>query len=124
MNRNLLPVVTEDMARGPESPRHTMSLICSMLYLRFQNGAAPLALVSMDNCSHNGDKLRAGILEIAHAWIDGDWVSPAFLSYLENPSKIAFPWSMIDKITPRPSDSIKLRLNAMGIDGINPLTTN
>jgi fructuronate reductase len=124
MNRNLLPVVTEDMARGPESPRHTMSLICAMLYHRYKNGAAPLALVSMDNCSHNGDKLRAGILEIAHAWIDGDWVSPAFLSYLENPSKIAFPWSMIDKITPRPSDSIKLRLNAMGIDGINPLTTN
>lgn len=124
MNRNLLPVVTEDMARGPESPRHTMSLICAMLYHRYKNGAAPLALVSMDNCSHNGDKLRAGILEIAHAWIDGDWISADFLSYIENPSKIAFPWSMIDKITPRPSDSIKLRLNAMGIDGINPLTTN
>ncbi|NLT11711.1 MAG: mannitol dehydrogenase family protein [Clostridiaceae bacterium] len=124
MNHNLLPVVIEDMDHGPESPKHTMSLICAMLYHRYKNGAAPLALVSMDNCSHNGDKLRDSIFEIARAWSDRKLVAEEFLSYLQNPSKIAFPWSMIDKITPRPSDSIKLRLNAMGIDGINPLTTS
>ena len=33
----------------------------ALCYWRYTNGAAPLALVSMDNCSHNGDKLFAAV---------------------------------------------------------------
>ena len=50
-----LPVVTEDIEKGPEAPRHAMAITAALLYERFQAGAAPLAVCSMDNCSHNGE---------------------------------------------------------------------
>ena len=39
-----------------------MAPLCAMLLHRFENGKAPLAVVSMDNCSHNGEKLRGAVL--------------------------------------------------------------
>ena len=34
-------------------------------------------------------------------------VEEGFLKYINNTEKVSFPWSMIDKITPRPSESVK-----------------
>ena len=34
-------------------------------------------MVSMDNCSHNGDKLYAAVNAFAKAWTDNGLVEPA-----------------------------------------------
>ena len=63
-----LKVVAEDLSNGPEKARHAMTIVAALLYHRYQQGKAPLAVVSMDNCSHNGEKLQSSILEVAKAW--------------------------------------------------------
>lgn len=57
----LLPAVAADFAAGPEKPASYIGKVASLLYTRFKNGQLPIAMVSMDNCSHNGDKLYAAI---------------------------------------------------------------
>ncbi len=121
---SLLPVVADDLAAGPAAPRHVMSIVCALLLARFEAGALPMAVVSMDNCSHNGEKLRAAILEIAEAWIAKGFASAAFRDYLTDPKKIAFPWSMIDKITPRPHSRVEASLAEAGIEGMAPIITD
>ena len=38
-----------------------MSITAALLLERFEAGAFPIAVVSMDNCSHNGEKLRNSV---------------------------------------------------------------
>ena len=45
-----------------------MGRIASLCYARFVKNGTPLALVSTDNCSHNGDKLKAGVMAYVDAW--------------------------------------------------------
>jgi fructuronate reductase len=71
----------------------------------------------MDNCSHNGDRLRDAVLAFARKWRENGRADAGFISYLEDPAKVGFPWSMIDKITPRPDDSVKAMLAAAGFEG-------
>ena len=104
---NLFGSAKADMEKGPSHPVTCMGFISSLLYQRYQAGRYPLALVSMDNCSHNGDKLKSSVLEIINAWKEKGFVDEGFISYVNDPKQIAFPWSMIDKITPRPSDDIE-----------------
>ncbi len=120
----LLSVVEQDIARGPQKAVHAMSVVCALLYERYLSSAAPLALVSMDNCSHNGDKLCKSIVEIARYWVRQGFMEMSFLDYLLDRSKISFPWSMIDKITPRPDESIYRKLTSLGIEGMSPITTS
>ena len=124
MNNDLLPVVESDIDEGPDYARHAMSIVCALLFERFNNGAAPLALASMDNCSHNGEKLKSSILEIAEAWKIRKFVPAEFVDYLSDESKIAFPWSMIDKITPRPDASVESMIAKMDISAMSPFTTS
>ncbi len=113
----------KDMENGPSHPLTCMGFIASLLYQRYKAGKYPLALVSMDNCSHNGDKLKSSILEIIDAWVDKCFVDDDFRSYVNDPSRIAYPWSMIDKITPRPSDEILNKLTGLGIDNLKSVKT-
>lgn len=101
-----------------------MSLIAKLLYARYENGKAPIAMVSMDNCSHNGDKLKAGVLEAAKQLIDSLNLDKAFMEYLENEGEVSFPWSMIDKITPRPDESVRQMLIADGFEDADIIVTN
>jgi len=88
---SLMPVVQADMDEGPEHARHAMSMVAALLYERFRAGAAPLAVVSMDNCSHNGEKLQASVMTVAEAWQKNGFVGEDFLAYLRDERKIAFP---------------------------------
>ncbi len=119
-----LPVVEADLAEGPEHARHAMAIVCALLWERFNAGALPLAVVSMDNCSHNGEKLMGAVLEVAEAWQKKGFVTDDFLAYLKDESKIAFPWSMIDKITPRPHPVVEKSLADAGIEGMAPIVTD
>ena len=120
----LMDVVKADMAEGPEKARHAMSIVAALLLERFHAGALPMAVVSMDNCSHNGDKLMRSVLEIAEAWVKSGFVGADFLAYLKDESRIAFPWSMIDKITPRPHQKVLDSLKADGFEGMDPIVTS
>lgn len=98
----LLPSVAANFAAGPSSVTSYMGKVASLLYERFLAGEKPVAMVSTDNCSHNGEKLSLALTAYASAWEENKLVQPGFLSYLQNPEKVSFPWTMIDKITPRP----------------------
>lgn len=81
--------------------------VTKLLYHRFLNGAYPIALVSMDNCSHNGEKLFEAVKRVAARWLKEQKVSAEFLEYLCDEKQVSFPWSMIDKITPRPDEKVR-----------------
>ena len=119
-----LPVAEHDFAAGPDAPRHTMSIAAALLYRRFQAGGHPIAMVSMDNCSQNGKKLREGVFAAAQAWKKAGFVSDAFLEWLSDETNVTFPWSMIDKITPHPSETVRAALEELGVEGMNIFQTN
>ena len=120
---SFLPVVEADMANGPAAPRHVMSIVTALLLERYRAGALPMAVVSMDNCSHNGEKLMKAVLEVAAAWKERGFADDGFLAYLNDESKVSFPWSMIDKITPRPHPRVEASLAADGFEGMAPIVT-
>ena len=121
---SLMPVVQADIDEGPAHARHAMSMVAALLLERFQNGAYPLAVVSMDNCSHNGEKLQASVMTVAKAWLEKGFVGQDFIDYLSDETKITFPWSMIDKITPRPHKIVEESLEKDGIEGMTPIVTS
>ena len=86
-------------------------------------GQLPLTVQSMDNCSHNGDKVKAGVMAYAERWVSDGLVPAAFLAYLKDEKKVTFPWSMIDKITPRPHEKVKELLAADGFEDNNYIET-
>jgi len=117
----LAPAVKLDMAEGPEAPKSFMAQLASMCLARKAACGAPLSLVSMDNCSHNGEKLQGAILEIAKAWLAGGKIGAEEYDYLA--TKIAFPWSMIDKITPRPDAKVMAMLQEDGFEDTQIIET-
>lgn len=117
------PFVQEDLKQGPEKSKSAMAVLTGMLYERYCAGGFPLALVSMDNCSENGARLREAVLTVAEEWEHAGFVEKGFLDYVGQEEKAAFPWTMIDKITPRPSEQIAADLEALGLEGMNPLIT-
>ena len=119
----LLPAVEKDFADGPAAPESYIGKLTALVYERFTAGWLPLALVSMDNCSHNGSKLYAAVHAFAEKWCAAGLADSDFLSYIENPDKVSFPWTMIDKITPRPDPKVQELLNKDNIEGLNPVIT-
>lgn len=104
-----------DLARGLQ-PVFAMGKVCALLLERYNAGALPVTVQSMDNCSHNGDRVKAGVMAYAERWVK-DGIAPAeFLAYMKDESKVTFPWSMIDKITPRPHSKVKELLAADGFE--------
>lgn len=117
------PEVEQDLQAGPEKPVSYMGKMTAFLYARYQAGARPLAMVSMDNCSHNGTKLHDAIAVFAKKWAEAGFVEEGFADYIENPAKVSFPWSMIDKITPRPDAKVEAMLAEDGIQDLKPIVT-
>ncbi|MBO4336847.1 MAG: mannitol dehydrogenase family protein, partial [Lachnospiraceae bacterium] len=76
------------------------------------------------NCSHNGDKLYAAVHAFAKSWTENGKAKSGFLAYVEDGSKVSFPWSMIDKITPRPDDSVNELLKKDGVEDLDPVVTS
>ena len=120
----LLAAVQADFASGPAKPESYIGKVASLLYTRFLAGEKPIAMVSMDNCSHNGDKLYAAMDTFAKEWEKRGLAREGFIAYVNNKSKVSFPWSMIDKITPRPDASVEKILNDDGIEELEPVVTS
>ena len=121
---NLLPLVEADFQAGPQKAQSYMGKVVSLLYTRYQAGEKPIAMVSMDNCSHNGDKLYAAVSAFAEAWTKNGLTKEGFLTYVNSTDKVSFPWTMIDKITPRPDASVEEILKKDGVEGTSPVITS
>ncbi len=117
-----LPGVDDGLAAGPGVQSHLMGRIASLCYARFKACGVPLALASMDNCSHNGDKLKAGVMAYVNAWKENGKVEDDFVAYMND--KVSFPWSMIDKITPRPDANVVEMLEKDGFKDTELIITN
>lgn len=118
-----LPDVVADFQAGPEKPASYMGKVSSLLYARYQAGQKPIAMVSTDNCSHNGDKLYAAIKAFADQWVANGKADAGFVSYIDS-DKVSFTWSMIDKITPRPDASVEAILRNDGVEELEPVITS
>lgn len=118
------PFVEKDFQNGPAACSHAMSIVCSLLLERFKAGAFPIAVVSMDNCSHNGEKLRGSIVTVAKKWLENGFVTEDFVAWIEDEGKVSFPWTMIDKITPRPAKVVEETLVKAGFEDMAPIITS
>ena len=117
------PFIQADIDNGPDKAVSAMAVVCALLYERYKACKAPLAVVSMDNCSHNGEKLQSSILTMAKEWNQKGYVEDGFIAYLSDENQVSFPWSMIDKITPRPDPSVEEILKKDGVEELEPVIT-
>lgn len=116
--------INEDIKNGPEKAVSAMAVVTAMLLERYRNGKSPIALVSMDNCSRNGSRLRKSVLAMAEEWKNQGYVDEEFLAYISDEEQVSFPWTMIDKITPRPSEKVANELEAAGVENMQPVITS
>ncbi len=120
---NILPSILKDINDGPEKPGSYIGKILSLLYTRYNSSEKPISMVSMDNCSNNGKIFHNSLLKLANKWCEAKFVEKEFINYINNKNKVSFPWTMIDKITPRPSISIESLLKEDGFEDIEAIIT-
>lgn len=117
------PGYVADFAAGPEKGTMFLSRLTELLLHRYNSGKYPLAVVSMDNCSHNGEKIELAITTIAAEWVKNGLAPQGFSDWLASPS-VSFPWSMIDKITPRPDAGVAAMLKKDGYEDTDVVVTD
>ena len=122
-NGELLPFIAADSENRPEEAKSVMGVIAYLLYMRFKSGKYPITLLSMDNCSHNGDKIFEAVSFFAGRWEKKGFTDKGFCDYIKDKNKVSCPISMIDKITPRPSETVKSALTKDGIEDVNIVCT-
>ena len=110
----LLPYVADEIAGGPDAAASSMGIVAALLLARYEAGAAPIAMVSTDNFSQNGRRFREAVLTVAQGWLDAGKVSQGYVDYVADESRVSFPWSMIDRITPNPAVDVAEQLKEEG----------
>lgn len=116
----LISFTVTEKAYVPENPM--LSILCVLLNRRFESTGKPLALLSLDNCSENGDVLRRAIDPLATAMVEAGKASDAFLPYMRD--SVTYPLSMIDKITPHPDPDVGRMLTELGVEGMDIIHTS
>lgn len=105
--------VAHDLA-GEGAPRTVFGFVAEALARRRAAGIRPFTVVSCDNLRHNGDVARTAFVGFARARDPGlgDWIE----------THVAFPNSLVDRITPAVSAADARRLDAAsGVDDRIPL---
>lgn len=115
-------VTDQDLEKGLQ-PSLIMGKVTALLLERYQAGAYPLTVQSMDNCSHNGDKVKQAVVSYAEKWVEKGIAPAEFLAYVQDEEKITYPWSMIDKITPRPDAKVQEMLKKDGFEDVETIIT-
>ena len=118
-----LPWIAPEFEGGPDKAKSAIAVITALLLERYQAGALPLALVSTDNFSRNGERFGQAVRQMADEWIGRGLAEKGFGDYLRDKSKITFPLTMIDRITPNPDKEVGRRLKALGIADSEPFRT-
>jgi mannitol 2-dehydrogenase len=95
------PDAAHDLA-NPSQPRTVFGYLAGALERRRAHGIVPFDVVSCDNIPSNGVVARRSLLAFARALDPGlaDWIA----------AEVAFPNSMVDRITPRPTEAASAEL--------------
>lgn len=120
----VMDLAREDGLGNPEDSKHLMARAAYYLYLRFKAGKLPITMLSLDNCSHNGQKLKDSIMYFVRAWNENNKVEDDFVDFVDGGEFVSFPWTMIDKITPRPADEIRDYLVGKGFENMDAIVTD
>jgi Mannitol-1-phosphate/altronate dehydrogenases len=107
------PAVAADLAPGAV-PRTVFGLVTEALRRRRERGIPPFTVMSCDNIQGNGDVARRVFTAFARLKDTelGDWVG----------ASVAFPNSMVDRITPVTTDADRLELSErFGIEDAWPV---
>lgn len=110
--------ITEKGYSGP-----LMRKIAELCLERYLEGILPIALLSLDNCAHNGELLSEAVMKHALELVAEGKAEEGFLEYLRDDTKVTFPCSMIDKITPRPDVTVKKLLDNEGFEDTEQIIT-
>ncbi|MCD7136052.1 mannitol dehydrogenase family protein [Limosilactobacillus balticus] len=113
---NLTKEAEHDINSDPDEAVTNMGIITNLLLTRYKAGKFPIAMVSTDNFSQNGKRLEEAVLLIANGWLKNGIVDQGFVDYLSDSQQVSFPWSMIDRITPNPSEVVARQLANDGIE--------
>lgn len=89
------PEIVYDTAH-PDRPRGVFGVLVAALKRRRQRGIAPFTVMSCDNIPHNGRVTMAAVAGLA------DLVDPGLAAFIRE--TVAFPDSMVDRITPATTD--------------------
>lgn len=84
----------------PHEPRSAIGLLVQVLAIRQRHKRGQLTIVSCDNLSDNGTKLKAAVLALARLQDE------ALAQWIEH--NIAFPNTMVDSITPATDEALIL----------------
>ena len=84
---------------APRAPSGVIGLLVEGLRRRHAVGVPPFTVLCCDNLSDNGALLRTGVLAFARR------VDPDLARRIE--SEVAFPSSMVDRITPAPTEATR-----------------
>jgi fructuronate reductase/mannitol 2-dehydrogenase len=90
------PALRADLA-NPGMPRTAVGHLTEALRRRREAGTAPFTVLSCDNLARNGETARRAVVSFA------DLLDPALASWIER--NVAFPASVVDRITPGADDS-------------------
>jgi len=104
-------VDADRVCKGPANAQTAIEQVTAGLLKRYESGGKPLSLVSMDNFAENGTHLEKGVIAVAEAWQKCGEVPAEFVNYVKT---MAYPWTMVDKITPRPSEEVAAMLSKDG----------
>ncbi|WP_076417919.1 mannitol dehydrogenase family protein [Colwellia sp. UCD-KL20] len=95
--------IIQDLATAKESNSAqaitAVGILTNALAIRKAKGLAPFCIVSCDNITDNGKKLRAAVIQFAQAFDNdlADWLSKYLIC----------PCTMVDSITPATDDSLR-----------------
>ncbi|MEE1655449.1 mannitol dehydrogenase family protein [Microvirga sp. CF3062] len=89
------PDIVHDAAHL-QTPRSVFGVILAALKRRRDEGLAPFTIMSCDNIPHNGRVAREAVAGLA------DLIDPSLAAYVRE--QVAFPNSMVDRITPATTD--------------------
>lgn len=112
---SLHPAVMHDLA-NPDQPAGVLGLLVWGLRHRRQRQLAPFSVLCCDNLPENGRLLRAGVCDLAERTEAGlgGWIA----------EHVAFPCSMVDRITPSPTDqTLRDAALATGCDDLAAVET-
>lgn len=109
------PALQHDL-RNPENPTTVFGYITEALRTRRDQGIPPFTVMSCDNLPANGDVARHAITAFARE------IDPSLASWIDE--HVAFPNSMVDRITPVTTDEDRALVKDMfGTDDAWPVRT-
>lgn len=95
------PDIAHDLAH-PATPRSAVGYLVAGLAARRAQGVAPYTVLSCDNLAANGRRLRQATLQYARH------IDASLAAWIE--SRVAFPCSMVDSITPATDETLRARV--------------